>query len=79
MKKLNPETLDKLESFFLKQLTDSGGAAPAAKLDIIRKLLEKNNRLYVKPNAKDPGPRLDSISSTDSEDSPCNLPFETRH
>ena len=75
--KLSPESLDTLEDYLIKQLTDDEGAAPAAKLDIIRKLLEKNNRLYVRPKPKDCGPALDEISDVDT-DARMVLPFRTR-
>lgn len=76
------EDLDTLEDILLKNLkgeAEEGKQMSAATLDLTRKILEKNNRLYVKPRAKDCMTVLDAISSTDPADSPCDLPFGTKH
>jgi hypothetical protein len=75
--KMSPETLDKLEEKLLDELLNSEGAVPAAKLDQIRKILEKNNRLYVRPGVKTPD-LLKELDSTDEEANPCVLPFARR-
>lgn len=77
--KLDKDQLDKLETLFLDELLDTESKVPAAKLDILRKLLEKNNRLYVRPQPKDCGPALDQIRKEleDEVQGPV-LPFPIR-
>lgn len=65
---LSKESLDALEKLFIDQLLDTAGGVPAAKLDILRKLLEKNNRLYVRPKAGDCGPALDRVRESLEEE-----------
>jgi hypothetical protein len=75
---MRKETLDKLEDLFISQLLDAEGTMPAAKLDILRKALEKNNRLYCRPEVKDCGPALDEIADLDwspEDDGKVVLPF----
>lgn len=78
--KLDKETLDKLEHIFLEQLLDPNGTVPAAKLDIIRKSLERNNRLYVRPQPGDASPTLDAIRRELEDENqgpgPIILPFK---
>lgn len=83
MRKLDQDSLDKLEDVLIKNLTGEAGeeGMSAAHLDLVRKLLEKNNRLYVRPKPKDCGPALEEISDPEWEpgDKPkAILPFPTR-
>jgi hypothetical protein len=74
---ISKESLDTIEQLFVDQLLAPEGSMPAAKLDILRKVLEKNNRLYVRPTAKDCGPALDAVSKEleAGDDLPMKLPF----
>lgn len=79
---LNKAELDELERLFLQELMNIDSSVPAAKLDQMRKVLERNNRLVARP---EPSKILDwdtddPPDETDAENhpSPVLFPFPTR-